>query len=684
MAISQTYEIAPAPFNSDEADFGGTFREDQFIFGSSRQKTSITYNEDSVNTFFTDLYQTHLNSQGQWVTPTPINGRVNSIMNEAQCTFGSNSKTMYFTGNLKNALSKKKEKSEKYELGIFHATLYNKEWIEDGSFPFNSQQSDYSCGHPCLGQGDSILYFSSNQPGGLGGSDLYYCNWREQQWSQPVNMGSVINTPGNEFFPFVNEYGVFFFSSDSREDSEGLDIYSTEMINGVFAEPKRLDEPINSTFDDFAYSEKKGTNKGCISSNRESAHDDLFLFVRYEDHYHHCLTNEQPIFCYSITDENYPSLDTLPYVYEWQFSDGSTRRGNKVKHCFAQYGLHHIALNILDTLTKNLITTASNYDIEIRRPNEPFIKVAKEWSTLTSFTASIEWPALHDIDTTKVIWMLNEEEIGRGPDFHHQITSPGTYTLTCRLQTQAQKNKSSKKICIEEQILVHPDTFAINDQNYQAIILSSPDQLKSSDGLHLLPRYYVSVMRTNQSATPSEEILEKVNRPILEMKNDESYIYVIEDHSELSAALAGLEKANQQGLNVELITCLTSESLYQPIREIIWNPNNGATITTSTPLAPTDHATYLASDSEYDRQVRYTAAVMNMEPSLKLKIVSYYTNLESKAQAKENALKIREHLTTLQVNPSLILIATEMQSNLGPHKRLKLILEYPHQTTSNE
>jgi hypothetical protein len=684
MAISQTYEIAPAPFNSDEADFGGTFRDDQFIFGSSRQKTSITYNEDSVNTFFTDLYQTHLNSQGQWVTPTPINGRVNSIMNEAQCTFSSNGKSMYFTGNLKNALSKKKEKSEKYELGIFHATLYNKEWIEDGSFHYNSQQSEYSCGHPCLGHGDSLLYFSSNQPGGMGGSDLYYCTWQEQRWSPPVNMGPIINTSGNEFFPFINEYGVFFFSSDSREDSEGLDIYSTEMLDGQFIEPLRLSEPINSSADDFAYSEKKGSNKGCISSNRESANDDLYLFVRYEDDYRHCVTNDQPIFCYSITDENYPRLDTLPYVYEWQFSDGTIQRGSKVQHCFSDFGLHHIALNIRDTLTKNLITIANKHDITIGKPNEAFIKVPLIWSVLAPSRASIVWPEYHDIDTTKVVWLLNEEEIGRGHEVQHLVTTPGTYTLTCRLQTNTQKKKSSKKICIEQQITVQPDSLEIRDQNYQEIWLSSPDQMTSADGTHILPKYHISVMRSNQSENLTDELLEKIGRPVLEMKNDTEYIYVLEDLSELSAAIGSLEKAKKRGLTAELITCLNMESLYQPIREIRWNPGNSSLTTSTAHVASAEQTTYIAPHSDYDRQVRYTAAVMNLEPTLSLKIVSYYNSEETVDHAQSIALKIREHLIALHVNPALIIIATEMQSNIASSKWLKLILEYPHQATSNE
>lgn len=54
------------------------------------------------------------------------------------------------------------------------------------------------------------LYFASNEAGGFGGYDLYvsYLN-QDKSWSQPQNMGAVINTPGNEIAPSLNGNNLF-------------------------------------------------------------------------------------------------------------------------------------------------------------------------------------------------------------------------------------------------------------------------------------------------------------------------------------------------------------------------------------------------------------------------------------------------------------------------------------------
>ena len=58
---------------------------------------------------------------------------------------------------------------------------------------------------------------------GCGGLDIYYSNWRNGYWEDPVNLGLEVNTEGNETYPFISETGELFFSSDGREDlAEGI------------------------------------------------------------------------------------------------------------------------------------------------------------------------------------------------------------------------------------------------------------------------------------------------------------------------------------------------------------------------------------------------------------------------------------------------------------------------------
>jgi len=88
-------------------------------------------------------------------------------------------------------------------------------WGNVKELPFNSD--DYSCGHPALSPDNTKLYFVSDMPGGFGGTDIYVVEYRNDQWSSPVNLGREINTEGNEMFPFLDDNGNMYFSSDGHE-----------------------------------------------------------------------------------------------------------------------------------------------------------------------------------------------------------------------------------------------------------------------------------------------------------------------------------------------------------------------------------------------------------------------------------------------------------------------------------
>jgi hypothetical protein len=673
-AISQTYEISAAPFNSGEADFGGVFRNESFIFSSSRQKTAITYNEDTLHQFFTDLYQTRQSSDGTWQTPSPLNGRVNTIMNEAQCTISADGKMMYYTGNLKNALSQKKEKAEKYELGIFHATQYNREWIDDGSFVWNSAKSMYSCGHPCLAQNDSLLYFSSNQPGGFGGSDIYVCAWENNQWSQPQNLGAEINTKGNEFFPFVNEYGILYFTSDGRSDSQGMDIYSAEWDKDKFQDVLRLDEPINSNADDFAYTERIGSNRGAFSSNREKDNDDIYLFTKYEDNYLHCLTNSPPGFCYLISDENYPRLDTLPFVYEWHISDGSRFNGSKIKHCFPDFGTYEISLNIRDTLTKHLVMTASKNEIVIEKPTDPYMEVEESCSLSQPLHAKLHLPTIHEMDTTQILWLFDEKEIGKGQSIDYQPTQPGAYTLTCRLKTKVSKRSSAKKICVEQNITVHKDSIEIEIPKYAEMTLNIPDPFPDQKGGQLLPKYYLTVVQNKSKLEQTAAPFAHLKDTIYEMQNEQDYIYILSEHNDLNSALLALENEQNLGLQLTITKCTSTRDIYSHKRTFV--PRE--------PKAQDKPAEEIILDSDYNRQVKYTAAVMQLEPTMQVTIHCQYGPQSSASNAEAKALKIKELLTSFNVQPQMVDMVTEYKEEIDQLHHIKLILTYPHKNDNNE
>src|SRR5690606_7591859 len=116
--------------------------------------------------------------------------------------------------------------------------------------PFNSDQ--YSTGHPSLSADERLLFFVSDMPGGYGGTDIYVSRYEGNAWGAPVNLGDKINTPGNEMFPFVDEIGNLYFSSDGHPGLGDLDIFYVRM-EGTMVKGKvtNLGMPVNSSKDDF-------------------------------------------------------------------------------------------------------------------------------------------------------------------------------------------------------------------------------------------------------------------------------------------------------------------------------------------------------------------------------------------------------------------------------------------------
>ncbi len=183
---------------------------------------------------------------------------------------------MYFTGN--NAKKYNSKTGGTVNLQIFTATLADNQWGNIQAFQYNSD--DYSVGHPALSPDGNTLYFVSDMPGGKGGTDLYKCSKQGSGWGKPENLGGIINTEGDEMFPFMSNDGTLYFSSEGLPGLGGLDVFSTKARGNGWAEPKNLFFPINTNGDDFAFIIDPSNTYGYFSSNRAGGKgdDDIYSF----------------------------------------------------------------------------------------------------------------------------------------------------------------------------------------------------------------------------------------------------------------------------------------------------------------------------------------------------------------------------------------------------------------------
>ncbi|GAB3775137.1 OmpA family protein [Spirosoma horti] len=212
---------------------------------------------------------------------------LNTKYHEGPATFSKDGSRVIFTRNNFNEGQYRQSSDGVNKLKLYTATQTNGVWSKAEELPFNSDE--YSTGHPALaknrnGEPDQLLYFSSDRPGGFGGTDIYVSKWTSGKWGEPVNLGKEVNSKGNELFPFADEKGNIYYSSDGRAGLGGLDIFYAQLSgDGQQGQVVRnLGEPINSPHDDFGIVTDGDRNAGYFSSNRKhgGADDDVYRFTR--------------------------------------------------------------------------------------------------------------------------------------------------------------------------------------------------------------------------------------------------------------------------------------------------------------------------------------------------------------------------------------------------------------------
>lgn len=200
-------------------------------------------------------------------------GNVNSKYHEGPAAAFPDG-SLIFTRNNYYKGKARKSKNGTNKLKLYIATGNNLSAISE--FPYNDDE--YSVGHPALTPDGNILIFSSDMPGGYGGTDLYYSVRSGTQWTRPINMGKQINTEGNEQFPSISADGTLFFSSTGHPGLGGLDVFEVPLVNmRATRAPVNLGAPINSSKDDFGFIRAADRKSGYFSSNR-GGDDDIYNF----------------------------------------------------------------------------------------------------------------------------------------------------------------------------------------------------------------------------------------------------------------------------------------------------------------------------------------------------------------------------------------------------------------------
>jgi outer membrane protein OmpA-like peptidoglycan-associated protein/tetratricopeptide (TPR) repeat protein len=278
MENPQGFEIIHQDINSDAEDFGPAYFENKIVFTSSRALDRMVKRKWSGNKLpFLDIYvaDTLPNYKLDEVERYPT--QYNQRFHDGPAAFSNDGKLMIFTRNDYKGRSSDGTKN----LNLFYAYKTEKGYKNARPFLFNDRE--YSCGHGSISADGKRVYFASDMPGGFGGVDIYYTELKaDSSWSDPVNLGPVINTKGNEMFPFIHETNQLFFASNGHVGLGGLDVFVVSMNNT--SKVVNIGHPINTRWDDLGLILNKEQNGGFFSSNREGGmgYDDIYGFKMLE------------------------------------------------------------------------------------------------------------------------------------------------------------------------------------------------------------------------------------------------------------------------------------------------------------------------------------------------------------------------------------------------------------------
>ena len=184
-------------------------------------------------------------------------------------------------------------KVQKDRDNVLRSKLYLEDLKRKSTVPrklFILNDSLYSFMHPCMDKEQKLFFFSSKMPGGFGGNDIYVSIRVDNIWSEPINMGPVVNSAYNDIFPFYDSEGRLFICSDRPDGMGGFDIFVAKQKNGDWISLQNLRAPVNSPNDEMGFVIHKSLKRAYMSSNREGGlgREDLYeisgrLFLLFDE-----------------------------------------------------------------------------------------------------------------------------------------------------------------------------------------------------------------------------------------------------------------------------------------------------------------------------------------------------------------------------------------------------------------
>lgn len=265
--------------NTDGADFAPAIFDKSLVFTSNSVPAGNTKKDKWTGTNYNNIYRVTCDNSGYCQADIEqFGGKVGSKYHDGVASFTGDRKEMYFTRTMVE--EDMFGQSAIADQGMVHLEIMiaddydekEKKFKKVHAFPFNNKK--YSLIHPAISPDGQTLVFASDMPGGEGAVDLYVCRKDAKgAWTTPVNLGKTINTDGEEMFPVFISNNKISFASNGHPGLGGLDVFYTtwDEQNQQWNLPEHAGVPVNSSYDDMSLVMAGDGVNGYFTSNRPDA-----------------------------------------------------------------------------------------------------------------------------------------------------------------------------------------------------------------------------------------------------------------------------------------------------------------------------------------------------------------------------------------------------------------------------
>jgi len=208
--------------------------------------------------------------QDSWVNSRPLPGSINTTNNEGYTSVSADGRYIFFTVCNQDGFG---------SCDIFYSFLKGTAWSRRMNMGerINTAQWD---AQPAISADGKTLIFSSARPGGYGGKDLWVSYWKNNNWTQPENLGKTINTGADEEAPYLHYDGkTLYFASSGHTGYGQHDIFRSQILGGGnWTNPENMGRGINTDADEAGfYVDFKG-EKAYIASSRAGGFGGLDIY----------------------------------------------------------------------------------------------------------------------------------------------------------------------------------------------------------------------------------------------------------------------------------------------------------------------------------------------------------------------------------------------------------------------